>query len=449
MFITLFYFFLALLILVVFHEYGHFQVARWCGVKVLRFSFGFGKILACWKDKKGTEYVWSLFPLGGYVKMLDETEGPVAEDEQSMAFNRQPVWKKTLIVLAGPFFNFIFAFVALWLVAIIGLKSLAPVIDQVATGSIAAKAGLSGQNEIIAVNDKPVRSWHDFQYVIMPHIGSDGVLTITAKSLSGQAAKHYLLDLKSWTLDSQKPDLLDSLGITPFLPVIPSVIGEVLADQPAAQSGLQAGDRVISVDKQAIGDWLDLVTYIKERPRQTVQIRIERKGVHKNIPVLVGAKDTEEGVEGFLGLRSQKMHWPDHLLRTERHSPIAAVPIAFHKTVDLTKATLMLLGRLFIGQIGIENISGPVGIAKGAGDSARSGLVYYLTFLALVSISLGVLNLLPIPMLDGGHILFYIIEGVIRRPLSDEVKSISIYMGLAALMLLMLVALFNDVSRLA
>lgn len=448
MLLTLLYFLLALLLLVTVHEYGHFQVARWCGVKVLRFSFGFGTILARWHDKKGTEYAWSLFPLGGYVKMLDETEGEVSEQDKPYAFNNKPILARIAIVLAGPLFNFIFAFVALWLVLVIGMHSLAPMIESVKPNSIAANAGLGPKQEIIALNDIKINSWRDFQYAMMPLIGSHETVKITIKSLDDGHQSQLILPLANWQLDDKVPDPLGSLGIEPFIPTIPPIIGEVVPDSPAAKAGLQIGDDILSVNGTSFDDWMFLVDYVRERPDTQLKLVIKRKGKEQNITVLTGSQKNKDKVEGFIGVRSQKVDWPAHWLRLEREGPISALGTAFKQTIQLTGTTFTLMGRLITGRLSLNSISGPVGIAQGAGNSGRSGLVSYLFFLALVSISLGALNLLPIPMLDGGHLLYYTLEIIRRKPLSDGVKTIGVYLGLILLVALMFVALTNDISRL-
>lgn len=449
MLLTLFYFILALLLLITIHELGHFLVARCCGVKVLRFSFGFGKVLASWRDKKGTEYAWSLFPLGGYVKMLDETEGNVPKNERHLAFNNKPLWARIAIVLAGPLFNFLFAFVALWLMLVIGIKSLAPMIDEVTPNSLAAKAGLTAKQEILFLNQQKITSWRDFEYALMPLIGTSDPVDITTKSLLNGKEKVFHLPLGNWQLDAKNPDILDSLGIRPFIPTIPPVIGEVMTDSPAQSVDLHAGDRIISVNGQKINDWLMLVDFVKHHPHQNIILSIDREGKSKNITVRADGQKNNGQDEGYLGLRSQRVDWPEHWLRVQRETPLRAIVPAFEQTTTLVGATFTLIGRLVMGKLPIQSISGPVGIAQGAGQSARSGLSYYLSFLALVSISLGVLNLLPIPMLDGGHLLFYLIEFVRRRPLSDEFKSVGIYLGLVLLVTLMIIALSNDLARLA
>lgn len=445
---TLLYFLLALLLLIVIHEYGHFQVARWCGVKVLRFSFGFGPILFSWRDKKQTEYAWSLFPLGGYVKMLDETEGEVEPSEKHKAFNNQTVWKRIAIVLAGPLFNFLFAFVALWLVLILGMYSLAPMIESVKPGSLAAKAGLGAKQEIIALNGKPINSWRDFQYAMMPLIGSQETINLRVKSLEDGRQSELSLPLADWALNDKKPDPLESLGIEPFIPKIPPFVGEVVANSPADKAGIQVADKIISIDGKPLDSWFFLVDYVKEHPATEMTLTVYRGGVTKQIKLLTGTQNKQGKQEGFLGLRSQKPDWPPQWLRLQREGPIPALGTALKQTWELSNTTITLMFRLVTGNLGLKSISGPVGIAQGAGDSGRSGLVHYLFFLALVSISLGVLNLLPIPMLDGGHLLYYVVELIQRKPVSEEVKSIGVYLGMILLVALMAVALTNDISRL-
>lgn len=448
MLLTLFYFVLALLLLIIVHEYGHFLVARCCGVKVLRFSFGFGKVLASWRDKRGTEYAWSLFPLGGYVKMLDEAEGEVPKHERHLAFNNKSIWVRVAVVLAGPLFNFIFAFGALWLVLVIGIKSLAPMIDDVNTGSIAARAGLTAKQEILSMNGIKIASWRDFQYALLPLIGTDESVTLVVKSLKNGHQKTVSLSLINWQLDAKNPDVLASLGITPFIPTIPPIVGEVVSESPAESAGLQVGDVITSLNGKAISDWLDLVDYVKRHPGERIVLGITQQGKHKAFAIHVASEMNDGRAEGFLGVRSQRVNWPPQWLRLQRETPIHAIGTAFGQTVGLTSATFSLIGRLITGKLPIQSISGPVGIAQGAGESARSGLPYYLSFLALVSISLGVLNLLPIPLLDGGHLLYYLAEAIRRRPLSDGVKSFGIYFGLVLLVTLMIIALSNDLSRL-
>ncbi|MBA2709988.1 MAG: RIP metalloprotease RseP [Tatlockia sp.] len=445
---TLFYFILALLLLITVHEYGHFIVARLCGVKVLRFSFGFGKVLARWHDKKGTEYAWSLFPLGGYVKMLDEGEGEVPAAERHLAFNNKSVWARIAIISAGPIFNFIFAFLALWLVLVIGIRSLAPMIDEVKSGSIAAKAGLQSKEEIVALDGKKITSWRDVQFALMPLLGSEKNVSITLKPYNNKQTRNLILPLADWHIDSKKPDPLGSLGIVPFIPKIPPVIGEVVAESSADKAGLKNGDIIKQMNGVPVDDWLDLVNYVKAHPGDTLTLAYSRNGQTNLLKMIIGSHENNGKTEGFLGLRSQNVNWPKEWIRIDRQRPIEALGSAFSQTSELIGATFSLIGRFATGKLAIQSISGPVGIAQGAGESGRSGLSYYLSFLALVSISLGVLNLLPIPMLDGGHLLYCFIEIIFRRPLADGVKSVGIYLGLVFLLGLMVLALSNDITRL-
>lgn len=446
--ITLLYFILALFILVTIHEYGHFLVARICGVKVLRFSFGFGKVLACWHDKRGTEYVWSIAPFGGYVKMLDESEGEVPDTQKHLSFNNKSVWARIAIVLAGPLFNFIFAFFALWLVLMIGIKSLAPIVEGVEPGSLVEKAGLKPNQEIVMFDEKTISSWRDFQYEFMLRIGSDKPIEITTKSISTGNYDKIFLPLAGWQPSERNPNFLENIGIKPLIPKFPTIVGQVLADSPASRAGVLVDDKVILLNDKPIIDWLYLVDFAKDNPGKNAMLTIERDGKLKQIEINIGQKEADGVVIGYVGLVSKPIEWPKDLLRVHREGAIKAIGTAFGQTIELTNATFALIGKLITGKLSVRNISGPVGIARGAGDSGRSGFAYYLSFLAIVSISLGVLNLLPIPILDGGHLLFYFIEIIRRQPLSNEVRSMGMYVGFVLLISLMVVALGNDLSRL-
>ncbi|WP_133128021.1 RIP metalloprotease RseP [Legionella nagasakiensis] len=448
MLFTLFYFFIALLLLIIIHEFGHFIVARCCGVKVLRFSFGFGKVLASWRDNKGTEFAWSILPLGGYVKMLDESEGEVPEHERHLAFNNQSVWVRIAIVCAGPLFNFLFAFVALWLMWVIGIKSLAPIVADVKPGSIAAQAGLQPNQEILQMAGKKINSWRDFQYALMPLLGTHEPIILTVKSLNDGHTETLTLRLTDWQLNVKNPDILANIGMIPFVPTIPPVIGAVMTDSPAQSAGLRVGDEILAINDKPINDWLVLVDYVKQHPDEHITLAIKRNNEINQIETDLGHVTHDGQNQGLLGVSSKKISWPKHWLRLHRAAPLPAAGYAFSQTIELTGATFALIGRLITGKLPIQSISGPVGIAQGAGESARSGFSYYLSFLALVSISLGVLNLLPIPVLDGGHLFYCFVEIVRRRPLSEGVKSAGIYLGFLLLITLMIVALSNDLARL-
>lgn len=445
---TLFYFFLTLMVLIFVHESGHFLVARLCGVKVLRFSFGFGKVLASWKDKRGTVFALSLIPLGGYVKMLDETEGPVPENERSMAFNNKTIGARAAIVLAGPLFNLVFAFIMLWLVLILGIKSIAPMIASVTPGSIAAKAGITAHQEIVALDDRAIVSWRDFQYALMQRLGSEKTVKLKVKSLINGEEKNVFLPLDGWKLSTKKPDVLASFGITPFIPKIPPIVGQVIEKSPADLAGLKMGDEIVDLNDKPLEDWLMLVDFVRKHPNHTIKLIIKRQGQLKLQILTIGHVLEQGKTQGYLGVRSQSVKWPPGWLRLQREAPVPALGTAWIQTVELTKATFVFVGRLVTGKLPLQSLSGPVGIAEGAGESGRSGVTYYLSFLALLSISLGVLNILPIPMLDGGHLVYFFLEMISRRPLSDGLKSVGVYFGMIVLVTLMMIALSNDLARL-
>lgn len=445
---TLFYFFLTMMILVFVHELGHFLVARLCGVKVLRFSFGFGKILASWQDKRGTVFAWSLIPLGGYVKMLDETEELVSEKERHLTFNQKSIAARAAIVLAGPLFNFIFAFVSLWLVAVIGIKSIAPIIQSVTPGSIAAQAGMTARQEIISLDDQRVMSWHDFQYELMQNLGTDKIMKLRVKELDKGEEKTLSLPLKHWQLDAKNPDVLTSLGMIPFIPIVPPVIGEVIKNSPADLAGLKVDDEIIQLNANPLKDWLVLVNFVKKTPNHPLTLMIKRQGKMRTLKLMTGQIDDHGQRHGYLGVRAKPAKWPSGWLRLQREAPIPALGSALLKTGVFIQTTGLFVGRLISGQLPWQSISGPLGIAEGAGQSGRIGFSYYLSFLALLSISLGVLNLLPIPLLDGGHLVYLLMEMITRRPISEGFKSISLYLGMLFMLTLMIIALNNDLTRL-
>ena len=448
MLLTLFYFFLALFLLVTIHEYGHFLVARLCGVKVLRFSFGFGKPLARWHDKKGTEYVFSILPLGGYIKMLDEAEGVVAEKDRHLAFNNKSVYARMAIVLAGPLFNLMFALLAFWLALMIGTLSLAPIIDKVIPHSLADQAGFSAKEEIITLNQQPITSWHDFQYQLIPKLGSSETVHIRVKSILNHQQKTLALPLQNWQPTQQDDPLISSLGLVPFIPNIPPIVGKVMEDSVAKRAGFLIHDRIISVNEKPMSSWLNFVHFVKEHPETKLIINLKRDNQFKTLILTTTSQKIDGKLEGYIGLRVQPIQFPQKWLRFDRQGPLKAAVTALRQTIDLTQATIMMVVRLLTGQLGFTSLSGPIGIAQGAGNSARAGLTSYLSFLAFISISLGVINLLPIPILDGGHFIYHLIELICRRPLSEKSKIKGFYIGFILIVMLLFIAVFNDFSRL-
>lgn len=449
MLMTTVYFVLALLLLVTLHEAGHFLVARWCGVKVLRFSFGFGPVLFSWRDKRDTEFAFSLFPLGGYVKMLDEAHDDMLPEEKKQAFNTQSIGARSAIILAGPVFNFLFAWIAFWLVSVIGMATLAPIIHEVRAGSIAERAGLKPQHEFVAVDGVHVTSWRDVRYALMPHMGARGAIGIRVISQHDAAPQSLSVPLGAWSVPEPRVDPLEQLGITPLLPMIPPRVAEVFPDSPAEHAGLIAGDEIVKIDEHAITDWRELVIYVKNHPDQLITL-VRKQGEHESpVAVHLGHQMNGKTEEGILGVRSVRGDWSKHMVRMQREGPVDALITASKQTWLFTESTVVWIGRMLVGDLPLHNLSGPLGIAEGAGSSARGGLVYYLSFLALLSIGLGILNLLPIPMLDGGQLLYCLIEWITGRPLSDRFKAVGISLGLFFLMTLTVIALKNDLIRLA
>lgn len=446
--INTFYFVLAVSILITVHEWGHFLVARWNGVKVLRFSIGFGKPLIKYQGKKGTEYILAAIPLGGYVKMLDEEEEHVPDEDKPYAFNRQSVWARLAIVIAGPLFNFLFAIVAIWLMFVIGINTLAPIIQQVKMPSVAEKAGFKSMDEVMAVAGRPVQNWRDFQLEMVTHLGQKKPITIEITNHGSKQTNRLLMPMDNWQLDHKKPDVLDSIGITPFVPSIKPIVGKVVHKSAAQLAGLKPGDKILSVNGKPIRDWIQLVHMVRKNPGEMLLLSVKRN--HQTLPIkLIPRRKEENGKTiGFVGLTPKSVDWPAGWLRMQHYGLWESVPRAFTETWNLTTLSFKMLAKFVSGDVSLRNIGGPIGIAQGAGQSARVGIEYYLSFLALVSISLGILNILPIPMLDGGHVLFYLIELVRRRPLDEKTKQKALMFGLVLLLAVTTLAIFNDVVRL-
>ncbi len=435
-------------ILVTIHEYGHFWVARRCGVRVLRFSVGFGRALYRWHDRTGTEYVIAAIPLGGYVKMLDEREGDVPESLLDQTFNRKSVAQRIAIVVAGPLVNLIFAVFAYWCMFIAGISTVSPVVGEVAQASAAAVAGVVVNEEIVAVDGHATRSWEDVNLRLAARIGESGRVRLDTRSVEGGFAHSYGLDIEQWDIDTEKGPLA-SLGIKPFRPHIPARIGQLVKDGQAEGAGLQVGDLVVQMDGVAVSDWLDLVKRIQKSPGREVVFSLQRDSSDMQLKLTPASKTADDGsVYGYIGAGVEPVGWPKEMLREINYGPLEAVPVAFAKTYQMMALTLESIGKMIKGAISVKNLSGPITIAKVAGASAESGLESFLNFLAYLSISLGILNLLPIPMLDGGHLLYYVIEAVSGRPVPERIQIMGLKIGMALLMTLMVLAFYNDLARL-
>ncbi|TDO06117.1 MULTISPECIES: sigma E protease regulator RseP [Halomonas] len=436
-------------LLITFHEFGHFWVARRCGVKVLRFSVGFGKPLWSRRDHHGTEFVVAAIPLGGYVKMLDEREGPVDPAERHLAFNNKSVWQRIAVVVAGPLANFLLAIVAYWALFVAGTTTVAPVIGSVAPDSPASRGGLEAGQEITAVRGEAVRSWDEINLKLIAAIGESGKLEVQARDEAAAEPQTYRLPVQDWLVGQDPPRPLPSLGLTPWRPEIPAVIGEVVEGEAAANAGLQKGDKIVAVDGQPVADWMAFVDRVRASPGEPLDLLVRRDGKRLELTVTPARNELKEGVSiGYIGAGVEAVSWPEKYRREIRYNPLAAVGESLSKTGEMTVLTLGAIRKMAVGLISPSNLSGPITIAQISGDSARAGVASFISFLAYLSISLGVLNLLPIPVLDGGHLLYYLIEVVRGRPVSERAQAVGLRIGLALVGTLMLMALYFDLMRL-
>ncbi|MEO8491930.1 sigma E protease regulator RseP [Pseudomonas sp.] len=438
----------ALGVLVTFHEFGHFWVARRCGVKVLRFSVGFGMPLLRWHDRRGTEFVIAAIPLGGYVKMLDEREGEVPADQLDQSFNRKTVRQRIAIVAAGPIANFLLAMVFFWILAMVGSQEMRPVIGAVEVGSIAAKAGLTAGQEIVSIDGEPTMGWRDVNLRLVRRLGESGSVNVVVRDQDSTAETPRELALDRWLQGSDEPDPIKSLGIRPWRPALPPVLAELDPKGPAQAAGLKTGDRLLALDGQALGDWQQVVDLVRVRPDTKIVLKVERDGAQIDFPVTLSVRGEAKAAGGYLGAGVKGVEWPPSMLREVSYGPLAAIGEGAKRTWTMSVLTLESLKKMLFGELSVKNLSGPITIAKVAGASAQSGVADFLNFLAYLSISLGVLNLLPIPVLDGGHLLFYLVEWVRGRPLSDRVQGWGIQIGISLVVGVMLLALVNDLGRL-
>jgi len=445
-------FVVAVSLLVAVHEYGHFWAARKLGFKVLRFSVGFGPAL--WRRVAGadrTEYVLAALPLGGYVKLLDEREGPVDAAEVSRAFTRRPPWQRILVLLAGPGFNFAFAILLLWgMLWIVGSPDVRAVVGGVAAGSPAARAGLRADDEIIRLDGADVQGRGDVVLGLIDAMSGDGVTRLAVRSASGAERDIELrvddpVERRALTEPSA---LMRGVGIRFWSQPVPAQIGRVLPAGPAEQAGLQVGDLITAIDGQPIGDFVAMSEVLAVRPNRDVVIRYERGGVSATTTVRTSA-DLVDGREvGRIRIETPpSAPLPDSMIVHRRFGPVQALGESLQRAWNMTVLQAKMFARMIIGQVSIKNLSGPITIAEYAGDSARSGLTGFVGFLVLISLSLGFLNLLPIPMLDGGQIVYQTIEWIKGSPLSERVQAAGQSVGIALLFLLMGVALFNDLAR--
>ncbi len=440
-------FLVAIGILVAVHEWGHYIVARLLGVGVVRYSIGFGARLAGFTSKRtGIEYRLSALPLGGYVKLLDESEGEVPESQKRYAMNRAHPLRRIAIVAAGPGINFVFAIAAYWLVLVLGVAGLKPIIGAPAAHSMAAKANMQSRDQVVAIDGKSISSWRGLKLNLISHALDNDRVVLTLQR-GNHTRRSATLNLANAPDDPKQ--LFKTLGLSPYQPPATPIIEQVMNGSPAAAGGLEKGDRIKAVDGHPVASPKALVNAIQSRPGQKIKIRLKRNGRTLVRHVTLGQRNSKGGVNGHLGVAIgvDSSAW-EAMKTTRRLPPVAAVPAAAAQTWNLSALTVKMLGRMVTGQVSWHNIGGPIQIADYAGKTASIGFVAFVSFLALISLSLAVINLLPIPVLDGGHILYYLVEWIRGRPLGEATQALAQRMGVGALMALMVLAFYNDILRL-
>lgn len=441
-------FIVALSILVAIHEYGHFWVARRCGVKVHRFSIGFGKVLFKHTDKQGTEFAIAAIPLGGYVKMLDSRVETVPEEQQQFAFDNKTVWQRIAIVIAGPLANFALAIVAFFLMYMIGINSAKPIVQGVVSDSPMSVITTKERFQVTAINERQVGDWEALNLALVGQIG-EKEFNITIKALTGETIEPnstYRVSLESWTFDPKKESIITSLGLSPYRSAVQLKVAMVAEDGAAFEAGLKVKDELLAIDGVELLDWMHFVELVQNNANKQLTLKISRDG--RVITQLLTPKFHQSSNKGYIGVSPIVEPYPEEYRVKLQFGPIDAFLKGVEKTGQLTTLTFNTLVKLITGDISVKNLSGPVSIAKGAGMSANYGIEYFLGFLALISVNLGLMNLIPLPVLDGGHLLYYFVEVITGKPVPERIQEFGFKAGGIILIALMSVAILNDFNLL-
>lgn len=441
-------FIVALGILVTVHEFGHFWVARKNGVLVKRFSIGFGKALVRWRDRQGTEFVIAAIPLGGYVQMLDERVDPVLPQYKDLAFNHKTVWQRMAIIAAGPAANFIFAIFLLWLMYLVGVPEVKPVVASTQPHSIAAVAGVGDDQQIVAINGRPARDLRTANLLLVEQLGR-AEIRLTLRQRDNLQLEERVLDTRAWQFDPETESVFTSLGLNLLLPQATNTLALVSKNSAAERAGLQPGDTILAINGETITAWAQIDKLIKDNPEQALDILLLRSNQELQVQAIPDLTKGPDGFsQGLLGIVPAASPWPEDLRYTQRYGIFAAVKEGIGQTWQLTRLSFTMVAKLLTGDLSVKHLSGPISIAQGAGSTASMGLIAFLSFMALISVNLGVINLLPLPILDGGHLMYLVVELIRGKPVSERAQEIGFRFGALVLLMLMGIALLNDISRL-
>jgi regulator of sigma E protease len=458
----------ALAILVTIHEAGHFFVARWCGVKVLRFSVGFGRPIFRHQAKNGTEYVFAWIPLGGYVRMLDSRNDTLVEADVAAAFDHKKVWQRIAIVAAGPIINLLFAALLYAVVQIAGTPALIPVTGKIAIDSAAQAAGFTSPQQILAIDGQTTNSWGAVNLALAKRIGETGqihfllqgldVEVLQAQALNPNALDvlpklgaptSYSISVNRWMAAAVQASPLAQLGVQPWRPNVPVLIDYLVPGGAAEQAGLRVGDKIVAINQQTVAGFSDFVAYVRGHANTNALVTLERQQQILVIPVQLTSAVGQSGAPvGKIGVGIASISWPNSIQYTQQLGVFDGLVAGVQQAFEMARLTLSFLGRMVQGMVSVDHLSGPISIAKIAAASAASGWIAYVSFMAYLSVSLGVLNLLPVPMLDGGHLLYYLVELVTGRKVPDRIQAVGLRLGMALVFSIMIIAIANDLMRL-